>query len=725
MKEFLKTLKQLPKSFVLGGIIAVFILILAWFFVLKDVISDIETITYDWRSKIAANDTFSKHDSNIVLLAADDYTSKILEKYPQLKINRWPWQRKVWGDVVNYVWKGKPKAIIFDIKFEGAEGSLPENIASDKYFADAVKNKNVVIGTALSSARSNIKVIDLLLSQIPDSYKGTQLDEYCYKAIGLKIDPLRKDFTFSPQEDYYLSLPVKNIDQRNLFDNITFYGNNTIFKDLYDNVTSLGVVNLKASENTVFREHIPLYRLTYDGGISYVPSLPLAGAIAALPENERTPVKIEKNKIIIGKREIPIDNEGKFLINWHGDVRTYETVSLSKVFLADALEKKEIKNIDKSEIISSDFFKNKIVVIGQTSAGTDIHPTSMNSVYPGPEIITTTLDNILNDSDTSSIKRRKFIQEAPFALNLALTILFCSLVAVVIGKIKSNLLKIQGLALLFILFIGLVLFAFINPSIRLSLNMTYPALFMLMTGIVTYSYQIYLGNQERKQVENLFGKFVSPQVLEKLLKDKKGISQEGQRKVMTVLFSDIRGFTTLSESTSAEKVILILNEYMTEMVEVILKYNGTLDKYIGDAIMAFYNDPVEMEDHALRAVLTAIDMKETLDRLNEKWKAEGKTTLNIGLGINTGEMIVGHMGSPRLVDYTVIGDNVNLASRLEGLNKEYGTNIIISESTYDMVKEHIETDYLDECTVKGKKNAVKIYAVKGIKTNIKESILIS
>ncbi len=164
---------------------------------------------------------------------------------------------------------------------------------------------------------------------------------------------------------------------------------------------------------------------------------------------------------------------------------------------------------------------------------------------------------------------------------------------------------------------------------------------------------------------------------------------------------------------------------MTEMVEVILKYNGTLDKYIGDAIMAFYNDPVEMEDHALRAVLTAIDMKETLDRLNEKWKAEGKTTLNIGLGINTGEMIVGHMGSPRLVDYTVIGDNVNLASRLEGLNKEYGTNIIISESTYDMVKEHIETDYLDECTVKGKKNAVKIYAVKGIKTNIKESILIS
>ena len=246
---------------------------------------------------------------------------------------------------------------------------------------------------------------------------------------------------------------------------------------------------------------------------------------------------------------------------------------------------------------------------------------------------------------------------------------------------------------------------------------------MLITGAATYSYQMYINSLERKYVENLFGKFVSPQVLEKLLTEKKNISMEGQRKIMTVLFSDIRGFTELSETTPADEVILILNEYLTEMVEVILKHNGTLDKYIGDAIMAFYNDPIEMEDHALRAVKTAVEMKETLDKLNKKWKSEGKPVLNMGIGINTGEMIVGHLGSPRLVDYTVIGDNVNLASRIEGLNKEYGTNIIIGEATYEEVKDDIEAVYLDECKVKGKQNAVKIYSVTGIKNRENTPVL--
>ena len=147
------------------------------------------------------------------------------------------------------------------------------------------------------------------------------------------------------------------------------------------------------------------------------------------------------------------------------------------------------------------------------------------------------------------------------------------------------------------------------------------------------------------------------------------------------------------------------------MVEVILSYNGTLDKYIGDAIMAFYNDPVKMDNHALQAVLTAIEMKKKLAELNEKWQKQGKSPLNIGIGINTGEMIVGHMGSPRLIDYTVIGDNVNLASRIESLTKQYGVTILISESTYNEVKDNVDARYIDEVTVKGKKNAVKIYEV--------------
>lgn len=710
MNDFLKILKELPRGFIIGAEIVILTLIFFWFVFLKDVISDIETITYDWRSKIAASRVFSKHDESIILLAADDYTSKIMEQYPELKISRWPWQRKVWGDVVNFVSKGKPKAIVFDVKFEGVEGSLPENIASDKYFAKAVKGKNVVIGAALTVSRGF-----LLKSVDSKVYLTENLDAGIYKGLGIKTPALKKEFELKPQKDYYLELPEYDTDRIKLFNSITFYSINTIFKELYDNVAMLGSVNLKESQNTVFRHHIPLYRLAHEGGVSYLPSLPLAAVLASIPEDERNPVLIEKNKIIIGKRVIYIDDNGKFLINWHGPATTYKTISVSNVLLSDALEKKQIKNIDKADIISPDYFKDKIVVIGQTSAGTDIHPTSMQSVYPGPEIITTCIDNILNDTNTSNIKRRTFIKNAHFLFNFIITVLFCFLVNVSIRNNKSSLQKLQSLALIFISFIVFILFLFISPAIRISVNMTYPFIFMLITAVSTYSYQTYLENMERKKVEMLFGKFVSPQILEKLLKDKKGISQEGQRKIMTVLFSDVRGFTTLSETTPADKVILILNEYLTEMVEVILKHNGTLDKYIGDAIMAFYNDPVEMEDHALRAVYTAVEMKKNLDKLNEKWQSEGKPVLNMGIGINTGEMIVGHIGSPRLVDYTVIGDNVNLASRLEGLNKEYGTNIIISESTYNEVKDYVEAAFLDECKVKGRQTAVKIYSVTGIK----------
>lgn len=186
---------------------------------------------------------------------------------------------------------------------------------------------------------------------------------------------------------------------------------------------------------------------------------------------------------------------------------------------------------------------------------------------------------------------------------------------------------------------------------------------------------------------------------------------------MTVLFSDIRGFTTISEKTQPEVLVGLLNEYFTAMTEIILQSGGVLDKFIGDAIMAFWGAPQETSDHAERACETALKMMEKLAVLKNDWQRRGLPEINIGVGINSGEMIVGNMGSDRRFDYTVIGDNVNLASRLEGLNKQYQTNIIVSQFTFDRIKDDFEGEYLDKVNVKGKEIPVEIYKLLGRKNH--------
>jgi len=714
-------MNKLNYKLVKFSVVLAVILFLSWFFFLKYILDDIETLTYDWRAKIATEkNLLSRHDSNIVLLAANDDTTKILENYPGIDPGRWPWSRKVWGDVVNFISRGNPRAIVFDLKFEGSDDE-----AADKYFAQAIKDKNVVIATALTLPRNNDEKIIILVdnldkqvrekhnltkNQLPNEIIDTKISEFYVKYY--KNNPLYRKFALVPDEDYYRGLMYGNDGAREFLDNITFYQKSSIFEELLDNACFLGVINLKSSENVVFRHHMPLYRYVSPESIDYLPSLPLAAVLSAVPEEERAPFIITKNKIILGKRVIPLDSQGRLMLNWHGAGETYENIPVARVVISSAVEKGNVQPINEYHTISPDEFRDKIVVIGQTSAGTDIHPTPMASIYPGPEIITTAIDNILNDADTSNPHRRKFVLKSPPEIDVLLTLVLCLIIAYTMLRTKSNSLKLQTFMFAVLLYITLAVCAFIHPHVRIWLNMTYPLVFMFMTGISTYAYITYKENKERKQVEQLFGKFVSPQILEKLLADKASAGFGGQRKVMTVLFSDIRGFTSLSERNSPDEVIAVLNEYITEMVEVILAHNGTLDKYIGDAIMAFYNDPVEMDDHALRAVQTAVAMRKKLAELNEKWINEGKEPLNIGIGINTGEMIVGHMGSPRLVDYTVIGDNVNLASRIESLTKQYNATILVSEETYNNLQGKVEAVYRDEVVVKGRSKPVKIYEIK-------------
>ena len=208
--------------------------------------------------------------------------------------------------------------------------------------------------------------------------------------------------------------------------------------------------------------------------------------------------------------------------------------------------------------------------------------------------------------------------------------------------------------------------------------------------------------------------YISPQIMDEILSDPKKLNLGGTKKELTILFSDVRGFTTLSENAEPEEVVKMLNEYFSAMVEVIFRNNGTVDKFIGDAIMAFWNAPLPIEDHAYLSVKTAVEMLEALEKLKEKWEKENKTGIDIGIGINTADVTIGNIGSEKIKDYTIIGDGVNTASRLESATKEYNAKIIISETTYEKVKDKVIANYRGESKLKGKDKLIKVYEVVGL-----------
>jgi adenylate cyclase len=234
---------------------------------------------------------------------------------------------------------------------------------------------------------------------------------------------------------------------------------------------------------------------------------------------------------------------------------------------------------------------------------------------------------------------------------------------------------------------------------------------VLVTGqfAAGLSYQRYLEARQRRQVQEMFGRYVSPRVVDRLVKNPELANPSGRKAQLTMFFSDVRGFTSMSEQLEPQEVQRLLSEYFSEMTRILFKYGGTLDKFMGDAVMAFFGDPEPQPDHARRAVLMALEMQEAVTRLNQKWAAEGRRTIGVGMGINTGEVTVGNLGSKDYMDYTVIGDAVNLACRIEQ-NAKAG-DVLITQATYDEVKPLIEAEPLEPMRVKGKSEPIPVYRV--------------
>ena len=391
-----------------------------------------------------------------------------------------------------------------------------------------------------------------------------------------------------------------------------------------------------------------------------------------------------------GELEIPVDPHGRMLINYRGGMRTFPYYSFTDVYHGEPSLAEE--------------FENKIAIIGTVAMGTyDLRVTPLGGDFPGIEVNATIIDNILHQD---------FLSEPRWAPFLVIFVIL--FFGILLGFILPRVNAWQGAVISLFLVLGWMGYAEYMFRAKLAWIGIVPPLVTIALAYTTLTLVRYIiVERAGRQIKSAFEFYVPEAVVDEIIKDPAKLTLGGERKDVSILFSDIAGFTTFSENLSPEELVHILNEYLTAMTDVVFTHRGLLDKYIGDAIMAVYGAPLEQPDHHLKACLTALDMMTSLEHLQEKWESEGRPKLEIRIGVNSGFAAVGNMGSEKRFDYTVMGDNVNLASRLEGINKIYGTNIIISESTYEHVNQLILCRELDLVRVKGKTKPVKIYEVLG------------
>ena len=421
----------------------------------------------------------------------------------------------------------------------------------------------------------------------------------------------------------------------------------------------------------------------------YFPSLALRTLSAGLG---LPPIlKVDRHGVLdirLGPVSIPTNNKGEVLVNYYGPGYTFPH------FSASALIHHELPE---------GALKGRFVIVGNTTMGLhDMRPTPFGPVYPGVELHCTVMENIVNEQFLRRSERTALHHDLLALLGIG-----------VVFFVLQQFLRGIPLAVCAIVllggYIGLTHYVFLREGMWL--NHVFPSLNLVTIYLGTTVHSYVKEEREKKVIRGAFSLYVPGSVMEEMLAHPERLRLGGEKRELTVLFSDIRGFTSLSEVVPPEDLVPQLNHYLTRMTQVVFDHGGTLDKYIGDAVMAIFGAPVHQEDHAIRACGTALHMMRALRDLQKEWEAQGLPVLQIGIGINTGLMMVGNMGSERRFDYTVLGDNVNLASRLEGLTKLYGVSIVVSETTWGAANGVFVGRELDVVRVKGKQQPVAIYQV--------------
>jgi len=610
-----------------------------------------ENKSLDWRFKTFTKAGLARKD--IVIIGVDDQSFDspgFLENF-----GRYPPRRLLYAGLVHYLNEWGAKAIAFDIFFQGTD---PHEGDDAKFAAMLGERKDVVLGFTLNNS---------------------DLDRKTDIALGKRLER----FQISVNAQGLLNLP--------------HYTGADLPEDFLSKaVPLLGCATVLSDPDGPVRRVTPIYNFENH----FYPSLSLAVATLVSGQSANSVLEVKPGpNLMVGGHPVPLDKRGQMLIRWYGPAYTFKHYSVAKVFNA-ALA---YENGQKPEIPPA-AFKDKIVLIAVTAVGAgDVRPTAFSDTYPGVELHATLIQNFLN-GDFLHVTR----PQVTVIFVLLMALLMAGLVYYFDSALNYSLLSVgAGLS-----YFAVCCWQFEAHQLWMPMVAPLTAGAIAFTGPTLTRYATE-GREKRKYRKTLI-KYISPSLVETIMADMDWESLRAEKRNLTVLFSDIRGFTSISEKLPAEIVIKTLNEHLNMMVSVIFDHQGTLDKFVGDCVMAFWGAPLPQPNHAELAARSALAMIKGLEKLNKKWQSEGRPTLQIGVGVNTGEMLFGNIGSEQRMDFTVIGDSVNLGSRLESATKELHASIVISDSTYQLIRDLAEVKPLGEISVKGKAQKIVVYELLGM-----------
>ncbi|MFN3238092.1 MAG: CHASE2 domain-containing protein [Pseudomonadales bacterium] len=465
----------------------------------------------------------------------------------------------------------------------------------------------------------------------------------------------------------------------------------------FDAVTSSGYTNI--SSNSAISESITRLRI-YPEVAEEAGEWPYAvAAVAAYLGVDKADISIQDQVLHIGEQiQVPLNQFNEIYIDYPllppngagGTARLHEVIGLSAIDILFAYDEEELEDL-------AWLVDGKIVLIGEVAeVSHDIFETPVGNVY-GVNVIANTISSILKGGP---LQAASGVTEAIIAIIMMLAILATRALS---NPTPRNLVSIAIIAV----YVALVTWVYVNMGLVLSMSYM---LLAALTSVIVINARFYLSEMGQKTlIKDAFGQYLSPKVVADLVKDPDKLALGGEEREMTAYFSDIAGFSTFSENMTPSELVEVLNEYLTEMCNIIAANEGTIDKFEGDAVIAFWGAPAIQEDHAKLACHASIDMNKAVHVLRDRWVEEGRPAIKVRMGLNTGRMVVGNMGSAQRMDYTMMGDAVNLAARLEGANKFYGSDLMISDATYQQAKDFVDVRLLDTLRVVGKNEPITVY----------------